>query len=298
MSFDVSRLNFRGLGQTVSFRSRLSTIEQLGLMTYSVPRFFDIQKLTLQFTACCTTTPRTFESFDASRRSEGSVQLTHKVSKADTLLYRFAYRRTSVSDLVIDPLLIPLFSQPVRIGILGGSFIQDKRDNPTDAHKGIYNTVDVGLASSIFGSQSNFTRFVGRNSTYHAVGRKLVIARSVNFGWLEPFGHQGQALTSAVNQPADIYSGAALEQIPIAERLFSGGGESMRAFPENQAGPRDSATGFPVGGQALLFFNTEARFPLVGDTLGGVVFWDAGNVYSCVCKISLFASASPTRRSR
>ena len=282
VSFDVSRLNFRGLGQTLSFRSRLSNIEQLGLLTYTVPRFFDIPKLTLGFTVLYDDT-KDIRTFDA-KKEEGSVQLTQKLTKADTFLYRFTYRRTSVSDLVIDPLLVPLFSQPVRIGILGGSFIQDRRDNPTDAHKGIFNTIDAGVASNIFGSQSSFTRFLGRNSTYHAIGKKLVIARSVNFGWLQPFNHQ--ALGSVVNQPADIFSGAALEDIPIAERFFSGGGNSMRAFPENQAGPRDSATGFPVGGQALLFFNTEARFPLVGDTVGGVVFWDAGNVYSRLQDIS------------
>ncbi len=282
VSFDVSRLNFRGVGETLSFRTRFSNIEQLGLLTYTMPRFFDVQKLTLAFTVLYDDT-KDIRTFDA-KKEEGSVQLTQKLTKADTVLYRFTYRRTSVSDLVIDPLLVPLYSQPVRIGILGGSFIQDKRDNPTDSHKGMFNSIDVGVASGIFGSQSSFSRFLGRNSTYHAIGKKLVIARSVNFGWLAPFNHQ--ALNSAVNQPADIYSGAALEDIPIAERLFSGGGNSMRAFPENQAGPRDSATGFPVGGQALLFFNTEARFPLSGDTLGGVLFWDAGNVYSRVQDIS------------
>jgi outer membrane translocation and assembly module TamA len=144
--------------------------------------------------------------------------------------------------------------------------------------------VDVGFASNIFGSQSTFTRFLGRNTTYHPIGRKLVLARSVNFGWLAPFTRQPQ--NPNVVQPADIYSGAALEDIPLAERLFSGGGSSDRAFPENQAGPRDSVTGFPVGGQALVFFNTELRFPLRGTTLGGVLFWDAGNVYSRLQDIS------------
>jgi outer membrane protein assembly factor BamA len=41
-----------------------------------------------------------------------------------------------------------------------------------------------------------------------------------------------------------------------------------------------------VGGQALLFFNTELRFPLFSDSLGGVLFWDAGNVYTRVQDIS------------
>jgi outer membrane protein insertion porin family len=288
VSFDASRLNFRGRGQTLSFRSRISNIEQLGLLTYTVPRPYDIQNLTLAFTILYDDT-KNIHTFDA-KKEEGSIQLAQKLSKANTVLYRFAYRHTSVSALVIDPLLVPLYSQPVRIGILGGSFIQDRRDDPTDSHKGIYNTVDFGFSSNLFGSQSSFTRFLGRNTTYHPIGKKLVLARSLNFGWLAPFTRQPQ--NPSVTPPADIYSGVALEDIPLAERFFSGGGNSHRGFPENQAGPRDSATGFPVGGQALLFTNTELRFPLRGTTLGGVVFWDAGNVYSRLQDIS-FKSKQP-----
>lgn len=281
VSFDISRINLRGLGQTLSFRSRLSNIEKLGLVSYTVPRFLNHERLALTFTTLYDDT-KNIRTFDA-KREEGSVQLSQKVSKAETVLYRFTYRHTSVSSLVIDPLLVPLYSQPVRIGLLGGSFIQDRRDDPTNSHKGIYNTVDVGVASNIFGSQSSFTRFLGRDATYHPIGKKLVLARSITFGWLNPITRQPP---SGNIQAGDLFSGAALEDIPIAERLFSGGGTSMRAFPENQAGPRDSGTGFPVGGQALLFLNTELRFPLFGDNVGGVLFWDAGNVYSRVQDIS------------
>ena len=281
VSFDISRLNFRGLGQTVSFRSRLSNIEKLALVSYTVPRFYDHQNLTLAFTTLYDDT-KNIRTFDA-KREEGSVQLSQKLSKANTALYRFTYRHTSVNSLVIDPLLVPLYSQPVRIGLLGGSFIQDRRDDPTDSHKGIYNTVDVGVASGVFGSQSSFTRFLGRNTTYHRIGKKFVLARSITFGALNPFTHPPAGPNA---QPGDIFSNAALESIPLAERLFSGGGTSMRAFPENQAGPRDAGTGFPLGGQALLFFNTELRFPLIGTNVGGVLFWDAGNVYTRIQDIS------------
>jgi len=36
----------------------------------------------------------------------------------------------------------------------------------------------------------------------------------------------------------------------------------------------------------LLFLNAELRFPFIGDTVGGVLFWDAGNVYSRLRDIS------------
>src|SRR5262249_23929728 len=128
-----------------------------------------------------------------------------------------------------------------------------------------------------------FLRLLTRNSTYHPIGRKLVFARSINLGYLQPITY---SLAPQSPTPGDIFSEAASERVPLAERFYSGGGNSHRGFPENQAGPRDSFTGFPVGGQALLMFNHEIRFPLFGTNLGGVLFLDSGNVYSRIQDIS------------
>ena len=39
----------------------------------------------------------------------------------------------------------------------------------------------------------------------------------------------------------------------------------------------------PVGGRELFIFNSEARFPLrINKALGGVIFYDGGNVYSAI----------------
>jgi outer membrane protein assembly factor BamA len=185
------------------------------------------------------------------------------------------------ATLQITPLLIPLLSQPVRVGIASFGWILDRRDDPVDPHKGIYNTVDVGLALSAFGSRSqdaagnpttlNFARFLLRNATYHPIGKKLVLARSTEVGDIYAFHNSGDPLTA----------------IPLAERFFGGGGSSHRGFPELQAGPRDATTGLPLGGTFLFFNQTELRFPLIGDNIGGVIFHDAGNIYSSFSNFSL-----------
>jgi outer membrane translocation and assembly module TamA len=77
-----------------------------------------------------------------------------------------------------------------------------------------------------------------------------------------------------------------MQSIPLPERFFGGGGTSHRGFPDNQAGPRDLDTGFPLGGNALLFHNTELRFPFLTDNITGVLFHDMGNVYSSPANIS------------
>ena len=190
------------------------------------------------------------------------------MSKADTLQYRFTYRKVNIIGTpLVSPELIPLLSQPVNVGFFSMSFIQDKRDDPIDSHHGTYTSIDLALASSAFGSETSFGRVVARNSSYYQLTKDLVLARTTDFGIIERY--------------------AGLSVIPLAERFFGGGAFSNRAFPDFQAGPRDPSTGFPIGGNALFTNTVELRFPLIGDNLGGVLFNDLGNVYSAVNKISL-----------
>jgi outer membrane protein insertion porin family len=268
ISYDIARNNLWGLTHTISLRTRVSTLEQRALLNYSWPRFRGNEKLTVSFTGLYQQS-RDIRTFNF-RREEGSAQLNQRLSKAITLLYRYTYRRVSVSDLKITPFLVPLLSQPVRIGITQLNVIQDRRDDALDPHKGLYTTIDLGLAERIFGAQRNFLRFLGRNATYHQLSKRFVLARSTEFGDIYAFR----------------FSGNPLEAIPLAERFFGGGGTSHRGFPEFQAGPRDTATGFPLGGTALFFNQTELRFPLIGENIGGVLFHDMGNVYSGVQNLS------------
>ena len=159
-----------------------------------------------------------------------------------------------------------MFSQPVSVTVFSSSFIQDRRDDPLDSTRGVYNTVDFGYAPGLLGRKASYTRLSARNSTYHRIRRNVVVARTATIGWLYNL------------QDAPV---------PLAERFFAGGATSHRGFPENQAGQRDPVTGFPVGGNAFVFFGTELRFPLLGDNLGAVLFHDMGNVYSSLSNISL-----------
>jgi outer membrane protein assembly factor BamA len=268
ISFDIARNNLWGLTHSISLRTRASTLDQRALLSYSLPRFRSTDNFSVLFSGMYQRS-RNVRTFNF-QRAEGSVQLTHRQSKPTTIFYRYAYRRVGVSDLKVTPFLLPSLSQAVRVGIVQINVVHDRRDDPLDPHKGIYNTLDLGLAERALGSQRNFLRVLARNATYHQITRRLVLARSLEVGDIYAFRFDGKALDS----------------IPLPERFFGGGGTSHRGFPENQAGPRDTATGFPLGGTALLFNQTEVRFPLIGESIGGVLFHDMGNVYSSVKNLS------------
>ncbi|MBV9082431.1 MAG: BamA/TamA family outer membrane protein, partial [Acidobacteriaceae bacterium] len=264
VAFGITRDNFLGLGQMVGLQTAASTIEQHATLTYFIPQFVSNEKLSLTTTMLISNS-NDVRTFTAHRR-EISVQLGNRLSRAYTIQYRLVFRNVTESNLKINQLLVPLLSQPESVGLAEFSFIQDKRDDPTDAHRGIYTSADIGYAAGFLGSQTEFGRMLLRNSTYHGFHHDFVLARSTQFGVIARTG----------GRPS----------IPLAERLYSGGSTSIRAFPDFQAGPRDLVTGFPLGGNALLINNTELRFPLYGDNLNGVLFHDAGNVYGSITDFS------------
>ena len=217
---DLTRLNFLGIGHTISLRGAYSTIDKRASINYLQPRFMNTEGRNLSYTLLYDDelNVRTF----ASKREEASVQLTQKFSKTLTGILRAAYRRVSVGDVVIPVLLVPQFLQPVRIGIVSANFAQDRRDNPADPHRGMYNTADIGVAGKFFGSQRSFGRILVRNATYYRLTRTLILARQTQFGVILPFA-----------EPAGL---SAEESVPLPERFFGGGADSLRAFPYNQAG--------------------------------------------------------------
>ena len=285
MTVEVTRLNVFGKAHTLSFNTRLSLLQQRGLFTYEAPRWFDSDRWRLTVTGLYDTI-RNVNTF-TGRRLEGALQLSQAISGRETVLYRYAYRRTSIDEntLNIEPLLVPLISQPVRVGLMSSTYISDRRDDPTDTTSGMYNTVDIALASKLLGAQPNFARMFAQNSTYHQVRPRVVFARTLQIGVNVPwagFGSEGVDREGLAVRPDP--------RVPLSERYFGGGSATHRGFAYNQAGPRDSATGFPLGGGAQLFNSVELRFPLSGPDFSAVLFHDAGNVYSRPGRISLNSS--------
>jgi outer membrane protein assembly complex protein YaeT len=279
ITVETTRLNFRGIGHTLNVRTRLSNLQQRALFTYEAPRWTGSEKWRMTLSALYDTS-RNVRTFRGTRL-EGAFQLQHQLSRPSTALYRYTFRRTTIDEatLQISPFLIPLESRPVRVALLSGTYIQDRRDDPTDASRGIYNTVDLSLANGYWGSQPDFIRVLGQNATYHRLSPRVVVARSLQIGLIFATGSRPGAELPA--------SGLALRpisnpdsRIPISERFYSGGANSHRGFPVNQAGPRDPLTGFPIGGGATVVSSVELRFPLIGENIRGVLFHDAGNVFS------------------
>jgi outer membrane protein assembly complex protein YaeT len=261
---EVTRINFRGRDQSLIFKSHFGNLEKRASLSFDQPRWFDLPNWRLTLTALYDN-ERDVNTF-SSNRLEGAVQLTERASKATQLLYRFSYRRIKVDPdsfpAGFSPDLIPIYSEPVRVGMPSITYLRDTRDDPVNSTKGTYNTFDLGVASGYVGSQANFGRILAQNATYYKFWRSFVFARSLRIGVESPYGNLGY--------------------IPLPERYFVGGSNSHRGFAINQAGPRDPYSGAPVGGNAMIVNNLELRLPpmplpYIRDDLSFVLFHDIGN---------------------
>jgi len=302
VEFDVTRLNFGGRNQTLTFQSHVGRLQQRGLVSYAIPKFFDSDKFKLTFTIFYD------NSLDVatftSQRLEGKIGLRQQIGNSgaepgtrpgpSSITYRFDFRRVKASNFAegFSPGEITLLSLPARVGGPGFTFIRDKRDNPLESTKGNYFTLDGFASSEYFGSEADFGRVLAQNSTYYAFGRKgraghqFVFARSTTIGLEQPVRGTrvlppGSCPLNAAGEPTctDITT------IPLPEQFFAGGGNSHRGFGLNQAGPRDPSSGFPVGGTALFVNNLELRFPpmtlpYLGEGFGFAIFNDMGNVFT------------------
>ena len=98
---------------------------------------------------------------------------------------------------------------------------------------------------------------------------------------------------------------ATTDIVPLSERYFAGGSNTMRGFAEDSVGglilevPQVDVDGNPIldengnplpplifnaGGEALILFNEELHFP-IWKSVRGELFVDAGNVYPTVSGI-------------
>jgi len=318
VEFDVTRLNFGGRNQTITFQSHVGSLQQRGILSYTIPKFFDSDKFKTIYTVFYD------NSLDVatftSQRLEGKVDLRQQLGSAGTepgtrpgpnsITYRFDFRIVKASHFAQDFSAgeLALLSLPARVGGPGFTYIHDKRDNPLASTKGDYFTLDAFVAPSFFGTRSeappstttgsstsfptNFARALGQYSTYHAFGgkhkteRQFVFARSTSLGLVQPFrGTRVLPPGSCPLNSAGEPTCSDFATVPLPEQFFAGGGNSHRGFGLNQAGPRDPSSGFPVGGTALFVNNVELRFPetslpYLGPGWGFAIFHDMGNVFT------------------
>jgi outer membrane protein assembly factor BamA len=176
--------------------------------------------------------------------------------------YNFEKNHTFDTKPSLDA-FAPAFDITVNIARLTGTAAYDTRDNVSDTSRGWLLSSSFDYAPENGGSDIRFVRGLGR-AYYFRPWRGAVLASAAQLGLAAALGGQ--------------------DLIP-SERFFAGGAGTVRGVGEDRLGPRDFL-GDPTGGQGLLVFNQEIRFPLYR-WFRGVAFADAGNVFTRASDIRL-----------
>lgn len=268
-SIEFTRRNMRGEGETASVSLLAARLDQRFLLTYLDPHF---RRSSWQALTSLSAERSTENPLFEARLGDASLQFQRYLDGKNTiqLQLRYDFNRTKLTQILV-PELVLAPDRNVQLSYVSGTLIRDTRDKPLDAHHGVYQTLDLRLVPSALGSSANFTRLLTQNAYYKPIGN-LVFANSIRLGLTAPFSNS---------------------YVPTSQRFFGGGGTTLRGFPINEAGPIRyipfCAPGqttncpqipIPIGGNQMFIFNSELRYPIpIISNLGGVVFYDGGNIY-------------------
>ncbi|MGH7529570.1 MAG: BamA/OMP85 family outer membrane protein [Gemmatimonadales bacterium] len=216
----------------------------------------------------------------------GEVALTRQIGTDVPLeaSYSLSYGRTVATAATFCVLLDvcalddqAIFAERRRRSVLAFELLRDRTNSVTDPTRGHALVAELRWAPALLGSDAfmRFTRFTAGYKAHHPIG----LSAGRVFSW--------RLRAGAVFAPRAGLPSGRREYVPFDERLFAGGSNSVRGFPQNRLGPvvhlltpdgtlRTSAT----GGTFMATGNAELRFPMrvFGLLLFGAVFVDAGLV--------------------
>ncbi len=138
---------------------------------------------------------------------------------------------------------------------IAANYLYDSRDSGIMARSG--HKIDLGLTLAGLGGDVNTVSF-------SAQGQKFW-----NLKWDSIFSVSGEmAFVDSTNG----------DEIPIFERMFLGGGRTLRGFEFRDVGPRDTGyTNEVYGGNSLGYVSFEYTVPII-ETVRAAVFYDTGFV--------------------
>ncbi len=196
-------------------------------------------------------------SFDLERRG-GTLRFGHAFREYNRWDSTYRLERTNISDL-------PRNASPALLAERGRKtvssfrlqFSRDTRDNRFFPKGGHYGFVAGEYAGGFLGGSKDFWKITWGGNQYFEPLKDQVLELSANLGIADSFG-----TTNAM---------------PIFERFFAGGADTIRGYKERRVGPKDSQSNDPVGGEAMAVGTVEYSIPLAS-FLRGAIFYDVGNV--------------------
>ncbi|MBU0728457.1 MAG: outer membrane protein assembly factor BamA [Proteobacteria bacterium] len=190
-----------------------------------------------------------------SEEVEASIIFTKKFTSAFSLSLGESYRKTAITDIDEYSASEAMDSN---YNILTNRIqtLFDDRNDLFYPSSGTRHFLTLENSDHSLGSDISFSRVTTGFRKFVKLGPSAVLAFRYKTGLILPGGGQ--------------------TTIPLAERFFNGGENTVRSFMESSLGPQD-ISGEPVGGMGMNVINLEFRQHLK-DNFSAVLFADFGNL--------------------
>jgi outer membrane protein insertion porin family len=251
-TLDLSQRNFLGKGWEVFLRLRGGQNIQTGTIGFTEPWLFD-QPLAAGFDIF--NTRRLLPDYTVNSLG-GDIRLGHPIGEYSrwNALYRVSQDKISDVNQLGSPELISQEGTHLT-SLVGLNLSRDTRDNVYDPTRG--STVSIGVDFAGVGFGEKFARSVFSTTYFqpmpwldHVLSFRLMAGYS--FGWSK-------------------------DPVPLFERFYLGGSNSLRQFKSLQVSPKDN-TGTRIGGNSEALGTVEYQIPLFFG-IKAAVFYDIGQVW-------------------
>ncbi|MBW1789747.1 MAG: outer membrane protein assembly factor BamA [Deltaproteobacteria bacterium] len=174
---------------------------------------------------------------------------------------RYRYEDSLIEDVDDDASTViqDMVGRSVTSSITAG-LVRNSTDRAWNPSRGSVNNISAEYAGGFLGGDNYFNKYQARSAWFFPLFWDMVFSLQGRGGYID-------------QRPGG--------DLPVYEKFFLGGINTVRGFEYAAISPVDPETGDKIGGEKMLCFNAEYRFPLLkSQGISGVLFFDAGNVWS------------------
>jgi outer membrane protein insertion porin family len=152
----------------------------------------------------------------------------------------------------------------------------DSRNSVFLTTRGNRTTLSAEVAGGPFGGDVSVYKIEGKTTFFFPFFNNHVLEILGAAGVVQAFGQTDGSGPTVNEGPAPFVNFVKVDDVPIYDRYFLGGADTLRGFSYRKIGPRDIRNE-PVGGNSYCNGTAEYSFPIV-ERVRGAVFFDVGEV--------------------
>jgi len=262
----ISENNLFGIAQRISLNTQFGQHRLDFQLSFLEPWLFDTQySLGVDL---YNTRSQLSNYYYNEERVGGAIKLGRRWSDVFSSGFTYRYENVNISNVAVQATNVKEGNNAVSRILISNTY--DTRDNIFDANRGMYGTVSNELAGGPLGGDNHFTKHVIDVSKFFPTLWGQALGLHARLGYGTGYG--------------------ATADLPIFERFFMGGTDTVRGYNERSLGVKN-AQGVPLGGTVMALLNAEYKFPLIPNILKFILFYDSGATWLDVP--SLFRESLP-----